>query len=165
MKLTSRLSRSAIDATRFTATSPHAYSKPSPLRSIAPSSSSTTAATPNAASRSNTSRTQLGREPTPNPAPKFRPPMQPPGANSIETPAEKVARLRAARMREREAQVSRWERIVVRGRSWADTAHKATVYFLVTFSGMLSLFSYASGLDCWNASADCNFVHLQSWRQ
>ena len=38
-------------------------------------------------------------------------------------------------MAEREAQVSQWDKVIVRGRSWADRAHKVTVYFLVTFSG------------------------------
>ena len=139
MKLTSRLSRSAIDATRFTATSPHAYSKPTPSLRSAPVSSSTTA------SRANP---QARRPPHPSTnAPKQQPLRSPlpPGGNGAgtETPAEKVARLRAQRMAEREAQVSQWDKVVVRGRSWADRAHKVTVYFLVTFSGTshLPLFS------------------------
>ena len=64
-----------------------------------------------------------------------------PRVGEVETPAEKVARLRAQRMREREGQMTRWDRVVVRGRSWADRAHKVTVYFLVTFSGMFSCLS------------------------
>ena len=130
MRLSSRLRRSAIDATRFTATSPHAYSKPSPLHS-APSSSST----------SSTPRPQFQRlGVNPQSSPNRKGPLPPTsGAASsvmVETPAEKVARLRAARMAEKAAQFSRWDKAVVRGRGWADRAHKITVYFLVTFSGM-----------------------------
>lgn len=123
MKLSSRLSRSAIDATRFTATSPHAYSKPT--RTIP---SSTSSSTPNA--RANP---QSHRIPKPN-APK-RPPQPGSAAKPTETPVEKVARLRAARIAEREAQVTSWDTVVVKGRSWADSAHKVTVYTLVAFSG------------------------------
>jgi len=123
MKLSSRLSRSAIDATRFTATSPHAYSKPT--RTIP---SSTSSSTPN--TRAN---------PLPHRIPNSNAPKRspPPGsaAKPKETPAEKVARLRAARIAEREAQATTWDRVVVRGRSWADRAHKVTVYTLVAFSG------------------------------
>ncbi len=54
----------------------------------------------------------------------------PPG----ETAAEKVARLRRARLQERAAQVTTWDRVVVRGRVWADRAHKVTVLGLVGFS-------------------------------
>lgn len=131
MKLTTRLSRSAIDATRFTATSPHAYSKPSPLRSAA--SSSTPTPTPSSSRPSPQGpqrRSPNGSKPIPPP-----PAMPPKGATAGETPAEKVARLRAMRLAEREAQVSQWDKVVVRGRTWADRAHKTTVYFLVTFSG------------------------------
>lgn len=126
MKLTTRLSRSAVDATRFTATSPHAYSKPTPLRSAA------SASIPSSASKSNTPPYRFA---APNAAGKRPPQSAPPGAPT-ETPAEKVARLRAARLREREAQITNWDRVVVKGRSWADRAHKMTVYSLVTFSGM-----------------------------
>lgn len=54
----------------------------------------------------------------------------PPG----ETAAEKVARLRQARLREREAQITTWDRVVIRGRVWADRAHKVTVVSLLGFS-------------------------------
>lgn len=130
MKLSSRLARSAIDATRFTATSPHAYSNPTPLRSA--SLASTTSTSPSTPTPSNST-------PRLNPRPlRFADPNgpMPGGEGGGETPAEKVARLRAARMAEREAQVTRWDRVVVWGRRWADTAHRVTVYSLVAFSGM-----------------------------
>ncbi|KAL6718510.1 hypothetical protein ACLMJK_004602 [Lecanora helva] len=141
MKLTSRLSRSAIDATRFTATSPHAYSKPTPsLRSSAPVSS-TTSTSSTSSPRTPPQFQSANRSPNPNatnnnnaPKLRFRPPQQPEGPTFQETAAEKVARLRAQRIAEREAQVSRWDKIVVRGRKWADRAHRITVLFLVLFS-------------------------------
>ena len=119
------MSRSAADATRFTATSPHAYSKTF-LRS--PPSSA------NPPSRSNTNPHRFSNPNAPRypaPGPKNIPPA--------ETPAEKVARLRSSRLAEKEAQISKWDKIVVRGRLWADRAHKATAYSLISFSGMLAL--------------------------
>lgn len=117
------MSRSAADATRFTATSPHAYSKPTSIRSAASS-----------ASRSNPPPRRI-------PNPNARGPPQRPGITSapnsppqIETPIKKVARLRAARLAEKNAQISRWDQIVVRGRVWADRAHKVTAYSLIGFS-------------------------------
>ena len=114
------MSRSAADATRFTATSPHAYSKPTPLRS--------TASTPQSKS------TPPYRFPNPN-APRKPPPATPSIPPQTETPAEKVARLRAARFAEIEAQTTTWDRIVLRGRVWADRAHHVTVYAILGFSG------------------------------
>ena len=121
----SNMSRSAIDATRFTATSPHAYSKTF-LRSAPSSAPSYATPTP----RTNTppnrfNQSNAAREPTP-------------GSNNIpppETPIEKVARLRAARLAEKQAQITKWDKIVLRGRVWADRAHKVTAYSLIGFSG------------------------------
>ena len=112
------MSRSAADATRFTATSPHAYSKPSPTRS-AP-----TYGTP--------SKKSIPRPQKP-PPPGMNPNVPPPPPN--ETPQEKVARLRAQRIAARDAQLSTWERIVVRGRVWADRAHKFTALTLIGLTG------------------------------
>ena len=113
------MSRSVADATRFTATSPHAYSKPTPLRSAASASSKTT---------------PPHRFPNPN-APRKPPTGTQPTQPHVETPAEKVARLRAARLAQLEAQYTTWDRIVLRGRVWADRAHRVTVYTLVGFTG------------------------------
>lgn len=122
------MSRSAADATRFTATSPHAYAKPTPINRASPSTysaSSTPRSNPNARLNPN----------APTPPPPIDPKKgahgnAPPG----ETPAEKVARLRQVRLREREAQITTWDRVVIRGRVWADRAHKVTVYSLLGFS-------------------------------
>ena len=117
------MSRSAADATRFTATSPHAYSKPSALRSAAsntfsPSSYPRTHPLPrNAKQQSPT----LG-------GPAAKPPLS-------ETAAQKVARLRAAHAMQKEAQISTWDRVVVRGRVIADAAHRFTALGLIGLTG------------------------------
>lgn len=90
--------RTPADATRFTATGPHAHSKP-------------TATTIN-----------LGAAPPPN-----------------ETPAQKVARLREAARRAKMEQETTWDRVVSRGRVWADRAHKITATSLIALSGQFSL--------------------------
>ncbi|KAL8792838.1 MAG: hypothetical protein Q9195_004567 [Heterodermia aff. obscurata] len=123
MRQSTRLLRSAADATRFTATPPHAYSAPSSIRRAAagtfsPSSSpyvsapSSSNVQPNAADL-NPSKPQNIRPAAPAPPPR-----------STETPAQKVARLRAARLAEKVAQVSTWDKVVVIGREWADRVHR-----------------------------------------
>lgn len=122
------MSRSAADATRFTANSPHAYSKPTPIN---PASPSTHSASSTARPHPNARLNPIARTPPPPIDPKKGPQGKaPPG----ETAAEKVARLRQARLREREAQRTTWDRVVVRGRVWADRAHKISVYSIVGFS-------------------------------
>jgi hypothetical protein len=56
----------------------------------------------------------------------------PPG----ETPQEKVRRLRAAADRARDAQISTLDRLLVRGRVWADRAHRFTALSLIGATGM-----------------------------
>ncbi|MCJ1386498.1 hypothetical protein MMC17_009624 [Xylographa soralifera] len=113
------MSRSAVDATRFTATSPHAYSKPSTLRSAAsntfsPSSYPRVHALPRNAKH------------------QYPPPAGPTAKPSVsETAAQKVARLRAAHAMQKEAQISTWDRVVVRGRVIADAAHRFTALGLI----------------------------------
>ena len=92
-----KMPRSAVDATRFTATMPHAHSK-TPHISASP-------------------RTM----PSPN-RPK-------------ETPQEKVARLKAAARRAKAGNISTFDRIVVRGRVWADRAHRIVTLSLVGLTG------------------------------
>jgi len=89
--------RSATDATRFTATGPHASAK------ITPSSSS-------------------------RPANALPPKKTGPVG---ETPQQKVRRLRAAANAARDAQVSTFDKVILRGRVWADRAHRATAYTLI----------------------------------
>ena len=114
--------RSSADATRFTATQPHAYSKPDPVRpSISPPSGSP----PQAPS---------------GPSNSHPPPTQPNGSPSQptpETPQEKLARLRSARIAQRQIQLTRWERTVIRGRVWTDRIHRVTATSLALFGRKL----------------------------
>ncbi|RDL42069.1 Uncharacterized protein BP5553_02048 [Venustampulla echinocandica] len=85
--------RSAIDATRFTSTTPHATAPGSTL--------------------------PLKARPTKQPGPKG------------ETPQEKVRRLRAAADRARDANISTFDKLIIRGRVWADRAHRFTALSLI----------------------------------
>jgi len=93
-----KMPRSAIDATRFTSTTPYASAKPS-----APSSPSN----------------QASKIPSRFPGP--------PG----ETPQQKVKRLRAAAAAARNAQITTMDRVILRGRVWADKLHKFTALTLI----------------------------------
>ncbi|KAL8925425.1 MAG: hypothetical protein Q9208_003517 [Pyrenodesmia sp. 3 TL-2023] len=98
------MSRTVADATRFTATSPHAYSRPSSiLRSANPSFS------PSSYSASGSLPTSRGPRPSPT-----DPDPQPPTPTQHETPQQKVARLRALRAAEKLKPLSLWDRTVVR---------------------------------------------------
>lgn len=66
--------------------------------------------------------------------------LQPSPARPTESPAEKVARLRAARFKARMAQIPLWDRVVVEGRRWADRIHRTTVLILLLASSMCSSF-------------------------
>ena len=114
------MSRSVVDATRFTATSPHAYAKPSPIRQSPYASTSSSTRQPTDPQQPSPSGSHPGNSPPPPPR---------------ETPHEKVARLRAQRIAARDAQLSVWERIVVRGRAVADRAHNFTVISLLGLTG------------------------------
>ncbi|KAK0115342.1 hypothetical protein ONS96_013801 [Cadophora gregata f. sp. sojae] len=48
-----------------------------------------------------------------------------------ETPQEKVRRLRAAADRARDAQITTFDKVVIRGRVWADRAHKFVTLSLI----------------------------------
>lgn len=124
-----KLSRFFIDATRFTAAAPHAYSNPSsPILSSSepsqPSQRSTGPSYPSRVPRQSNLRF---------PKSDFSPPPSP--SASTETPVQKVARLRAERAAKRAAEITLWDRIVIRGRVVADSAHRVTVLFLMVFSG------------------------------
>ena len=108
------MSRAVADATRFTATSPHANSNPLPAASrVYPRNGSRPL--PRA------SLPQASRSPGP------------PG----ETPKEKVAWLRAEWRAKNIPKPPLWDRIVVRGRDIADTAHQWTVLGILGFTGAL----------------------------
>src|SRR6266702_383307 len=92
-----RMARSAMDATRFTATGPCAHSKPGTKASVL----------------------AFADPPPPN-----------------ETPQQKVARLREAARRAKLEQVSRFDKVVAKGRVVADTAHRFTAITLIAATGM-----------------------------
>ena len=117
------MSRSAVDATRFTATSPHAYSKPSTLRSAASNTFS-----PSSYPKAHTLPRNAKHQPPPPGGPTAKPSVN-------ETAAQKVARLRAAHAMQKEAQISTWDRVVVRGRVIADAAHRFTALGLIGLTG------------------------------
>lgn len=105
------MARSASDATRFTSTTPHASSIP-------PSAA-------NLQSSSSLQKQQKLRKSAPGPV--------------GETPLEKVKRLRAAADRARDAQVTTFDKVILRGRVIADFAHRATTLFLIGATGMFDL--------------------------
>ncbi len=120
------MSRTVADATRFTATSPHAYSKTSSIlrsaaNTLSPSSKTQPSPPPNAH--------------TPNPrSPQNQPPPQQP-----ETPQQKVARIRALRAAQKLNSLTLWDKTVIRGRRYADIAHRITVGGLIGATGTSSL--------------------------
>lgn len=59
---------------------------------------------------------------------------QQPGSKPTETAAQRVARLRAQHVANREAQIPSSDRVLARGRRFADIAHRATTYTLLGFS-------------------------------
>ncbi|EAW11819.1 cytochrome c oxidase assembly protein COX14 [Aspergillus clavatus NRRL 1] len=113
------MSRSAADATRFTATGPYASSKPGAAPYKLPGFM--------ADAKSSTA--------------------QGPGGNP-ETPKEKVERLRAQARAARLAQsTSRMDQFIDVGRRFANKAHKVMVYSLITASGIcgaLTIYSMVS---------------------
>ncbi|WEW59055.1 hypothetical protein PRK78_004523 [Emydomyces testavorans] len=105
------MSRSAIDATRFTATAPHAYSKPSSSFKL---------------------RNSQGVHPSS-------------GGQNQETPRQKVERLRAEARAARIAKSSSpLDRLIERGRVWADRAHRVTVFCLIAASGIAGILTIYS---------------------
>ncbi|KAJ5554235.1 hypothetical protein N7513_004194 [Penicillium frequentans] len=116
------MSRSAADATRFTATGPYASSKPSGTPYSLPESM-----------KSKDNATQ----------PKQAQPLGPGG--KPETPKQKVERLRAqaraARMAQSSSGVDRWIEV---GRRFANKAHKGMVYSLIAASGVCGVLTVYS---------------------
>ncbi|RMD41192.1 hypothetical protein DV735_g3933, partial [Chaetothyriales sp. CBS 134920] len=97
--------------TRFTPSSPHAAQHPS------------FTATGAAGTYRRTSR-QIEANARGGPAPEG------------ETPAQKVARLRAAARVQREAQYTTTDKLLAKGRRWADFAHRTTAYGLIALTGV-----------------------------
>ncbi|KAL6234433.1 hypothetical protein BDW75DRAFT_231190 [Aspergillus navahoensis] len=113
------MSRSAADATRFTATGPYASSKPSGAPYKLPEFLANESKSQNNGSGS--------------------------GGNRQETPKEKVERLRAQARAARLAQsTSRMDTMVEFGRRFANKAHKTMVYTLITASGICGVLTVYS---------------------
>ncbi|PGH21357.1 hypothetical protein AJ80_03274 [Polytolypa hystricis UAMH7299] len=115
------MSRSAFDATRFTATGPHAYTN-SPA---APSATS-----PRWALNSGSQQQQSSKGGATQPK---------------ETPKQKVERLRAEARAARIAKSSSpIDRALAKGRTWADRAHRAAVVSLLAVSGVAGVLTVYS---------------------
>ena len=107
-----RSSSSAIDATRFTSTSPSAV--PFHIPQNSPPRHSGTQSRIGAG----------GRDPRGTPLAE------------AETPTQKVARLRAARAAAKEQlQISTWDKVVVTGRAWVDRLHRVFAVGLIGLTG------------------------------
>ncbi|KAL2147553.1 hypothetical protein VTI28DRAFT_8808 [Corynascus sepedonium] len=142
MKPTLRLSaapRSVSDATRFTATTLHASSK-----SAAPPP------------RFTPSKSGHGHAAAPGGGGK--------GGPSIpETPEQKVARLRAAHLRAKAAQTSRFDRVVDASRRVFDSAHKITVAGLFGFTVIAGLATAYTAVDMmmYNKKRNAEWIEKQ----
>ncbi|KAH8808543.1 cytochrome oxidase c assembly-domain-containing protein [Xylogone sp. PMI_703] len=126
--------RSATDATRFTSTTPHAFSKP-------PSSAPFSA--PNGSAGAAAKLRNQG----------------PPG----ETPQEKVKRLKAAAQKARSANISTFDRIILHGRVWADKAHRFTALSLIGLTficGGVTVYAI-SDMILWNRRKRAEFFAEQ----
>ncbi|KAF2761067.1 hypothetical protein EJ05DRAFT_508282 [Pseudovirgaria hyperparasitica] len=67
----------------------------------------------------------------------------PPG----ETPQQKLRRLREAARIAKLGEVSQWDRIVQRGRVWADRSHRVFSFTLIGFTGLIFVYCAASTID------------------
>ncbi|CAK7232912.1 hypothetical protein SEUCBS140593_008423 [Sporothrix eucalyptigena] len=146
--------RSVVDATRFTATTPHATSAAAAAtfrRSQAAFASSSSSSS----SSSNTSRFQspasqkssaVRRTPAANPAAAAAAgaASAPPGS---ETPAQKVARLRAAHQAAKNAQVSQLDKVIGGTRRVFDSAHRFTIIGLIGFTAIAGLLTAYTTVD------------------
>lgn len=138
------MSRSATDATRFTATGPYAYSKPAAPAATAPSAANLRK--PNVKVNSpqgSSSQTSFGSG-----GGGSQGGQQQQQQYQHETPKQKVERLRAEARAARIANTfSPVDRIIHRGRIWADRAHRFTVISLLAFSGEFRE-SYKAFIHC-----------------
>lgn len=122
------MSRSAADATRFTATGPSVNSKNSSSATPYRMPSGMKSSPSDAANSKSTLKSTTNPPNGAGAAGKGRP---------VETPQEKVARLRAqARAARLARETSLIDRVIERGRKIANGAHRATVYTLIGASGM-----------------------------
>ncbi|KAL8370069.1 hypothetical protein RB595_000436 [Gaeumannomyces hyphopodioides] len=148
-----RTPRSVSDATRFTPTTPHAASKGAPSSSS--SSKTSSAATPPS------SRPSLAESFVPGQRGR-RPP--PPAAAPAETPEQRVARLRAAHLAAKNAQVSSMDRLVNRARGFFDHAHRFTTMGLIGLSAVATLVTAYAAVDMmtYNRKRKHEFLEAQA---
>ncbi|KAK0644197.1 cytochrome oxidase c assembly-domain-containing protein [Cercophora newfieldiana] len=126
--------RSVSDATRFTAATPHASSKPFDPRFSQPSKSAT----------------------------KRAPGGGDNGPSFVETPEQRVARLRAAH-RAAQAQASTIDKIIGRSRRVFDSAHKVFVMSIIGFTGVAFLVTAYTAADMisYNKKRKAEFIEAQ----
>ncbi|EON99267.1 hypothetical protein UCRPA7_5263 [Phaeoacremonium minimum UCRPA7] len=141
MAVTTSAPRSVSDATRFTQNTPHATSKPSASSSPAQNASRFP---PASGSRSS-------------------PPAGGGSAPPRETPEQRVARLRAAHLAAKQAEVSRFDRVVSGSRRFFDSAHKFTVVSLLGFTAIAGLLTVYTTVDMlrYNRKRKSEFVEAQ----
>ncbi|KAK1836762.1 cytochrome oxidase c assembly-domain-containing protein [Podospora conica] len=130
--------RSVSDATRFTASTPHASSKSSSR--LAPPAPSPTTPRINPAAAA-------GGSPPP----------------FVETPEQRVARLRAAHRRAAAAKISRFDRIVDSSRRLFDSAHKIAVMTIITATAVAGLVTVYTAVDMimYNRKRKAEFLDAQ----
>ncbi|KAK4187413.1 cytochrome oxidase c assembly-domain-containing protein [Podospora australis] len=143
--------RSVSDATRFTATTPHASSKSAEPRFNLPRKPGAAAAT---ASKIGGGGKGGGAGGSPGPK-----------ADDIilETPEQKVARLRAAHQRAKLAKVSRLDKFLEVGRKVADSGHRLTVVGLIGLSGIAALVTVYTAFDmmAYNKKRKAEWIEAQ----
>ncbi|KJR87750.1 uncharacterized protein SPSK_07621 [Sporothrix schenckii 1099-18] len=160
--------RSVSDATRFTSTTPHAWSAAA-AASVrrATSSQAAFASSSSSTSSSNTSRFQSpassrppaaaqskaarrGATPAPGGPRGPRGPSPAGGAAAPvagETPEQKVARLRAAHQAAKNAKVSQLDRVIGGTRRVFDNAHRFTIVGLIGFTAIAGLLTAYTTVD------------------
>lgn len=78
---------------------------------------------------------------TPHAATKPKPASRNPGPPG-ETPQQRVKRLRAAADKARDAQISTFDKFLMKGRVWADKAHRFTAFSLIGLTCMVPPHSF-----------------------
>ncbi|KAK3951999.1 cytochrome oxidase c assembly-domain-containing protein [Pseudoneurospora amorphoporcata] len=81
----------------------------------------------------------------------------------VETPEQRVARLRAAHLKAKQAQLSRMDRIISGSRRFFDSAHKVTVLGLIGFTVLAGLVTAYTAADMimFNKKRKAEFIEAQ----